>query len=121
MADTELEELWTEFHGFVNMSGHELRTWLLTEASDEEGFHLAPDAADRGLGRRVLDVLDKRKADLTADDVEVMEKTVGRTRRLLAERPPNAENDTTWRHALMDLGHDPLKPSSPRGEADTRG
>lgn len=118
MADTELDALWTEFHGFVNMSGHELRTWLLTEASGEEGFRVAPDAADRGLGRRVLDVLEKRKADLTADDIDVMDKAAGHTRRLLAERPPGEANDPAWRHALMDLGHDPLKPSSPRGEAE---
>lgn len=118
MANAELDGLWTEFHGFVNMTGHELRTWLLTEASGEEGFRAAPDAADRGLGKRVLDVLDKRKADLTADDVDVMGKAVGHMRRLLAQRPPAAENDVTWRHALMDLGHDPLKASSPRGEAE---
>lgn len=118
MADTELDRLWTDFHGFVNMSGPELRTWLLTEASGEEGLVAGGDMADRGLGRRVLNVLDKRKADLTAEDIETMERASGEIRRLLAQRPDDAESDPAWRHALMDRGHDPLQASSPRDEAE---
>jgi len=112
------EELWTNFHDLVNMSGHELRTWLLTEASGEEAFTASPGLAVPGMSRRILHALDKRKADVTAEDIEVMERVVGHVTRLLAERPADAERDENWRHALMNLGHDPLKPASPRDEAE---
>jgi uncharacterized protein DUF3140 len=70
-----------------------------------------PDQAGRLTGRQVLHVLGKRHGDLTGDDRRVMEKVVTRVR---AERRDDLEpvaGQASWRHRLMSLGHDPLKPT----------
>jgi len=108
-ADVELA--WEDFHRVVNMTSDELRTWLLTDASGEEAF----PADGRGpgvdrLGARVVDVLRKRKVDLTEGDAELMVEVVDFVEDRLEHRPPNAERDEEWRHALMNVGHDPLRP-----------
>jgi hypothetical protein len=98
------DELWHEFHRLVNMSPRELADWLRTHST-------APDTEDLLTGQQVLHVLSKRRADLTPDDLEVMRKVV---RRVHAERQRNRESvagRTGWRHRLMSLGHDPLKPA----------
>jgi hypothetical protein len=38
----EGEMSWAEFHRTVNMTGQELRTWLLTDASGEAAFPATP-------------------------------------------------------------------------------
>ncbi|MEO3823278.1 DUF3140 domain-containing protein [Actinomadura sp. B10D3] len=107
----EAELAWEDFHRLVNMTSDELRVWLLTDASGEEAF--PADGAGPGvseLGARVVDVLRKRKVDLTENDAEVMQEVVAFVEDRLENRPPNAERDEEWRHALMSVGHDPLRP-----------
>lgn len=115
MAEDRLEgedaELWTRFHETVNMSGAELRSWLLTDASGPEVFTSDPAMGITATGRDVLHVLDKRRTDLTDDDVRTMRHVVDEVAALLSHPRPD---DEKWRHALMGLGHDPLKPDSPR-------
>lgn len=108
-TDPNVNRLWREFHASVNMTGHELRTWLLTETSDETGFRAEPDPGLPAPGRDILDVLKKRKVDLTDADLTVMATVVDRIRDLRASPPPDGAKDTGWRHALMNLGHDPLR------------
>lgn len=112
MADTTLHdsELWHEFHRVVNMSSRELADWLRTRSAspDAERF---PDQAGTPTGQQVLHILGKRRTDLTSDDLQVMRKVV---RRVHAERRGARESvagRTGWRHRLMSLGHDPLKPA----------
>ncbi|RFS87225.1 uncharacterized protein DUF3140 [Actinomadura pelletieri DSM 43383] len=108
-ADADLA--WEDFHRVVNMTSDELRTWLLTDASGEEAFPepgSGPGVSE--LGARVVDVLRKRKVDLTDRDAEVMRQVVDYVEDRLENRPPNAERDDEWRHALMTVGHDPLRP-----------
>ena len=103
------DELWEDFHTVVNMTSRELEDWLRAEGSGEETEAL-PDQAGKHLGRRVLGILGKRRTDLTEDDVHAMEKVV---REVRGQRDPELEpkaGDERWRHHLMDLGHDPLKP-----------
>ncbi|MDF5752897.1 DUF3140 domain-containing protein [Spongiactinospora sp. TRM90649] len=109
--DPELERLWRDFHGIVNMTSEELRAWLLTDAAGEEAFEPGPDLGIEGLGRGVLHVLGKRKVDLTGNDLVVMRRTIDHVADLLAGAPPDAVSDDTWRHALMSVGHDPLRSS----------
>ena len=107
----EAELAWEDFHRLVNMTSDELRTWLLTDASGEEAFPPAgPGPGVSELGARVVDVLRKRKVDLTAGDAEVMQEVVDFVEDRLENRPPDAEQDEAWRHALMTVGHDPLRP-----------
>ncbi|WP_149181924.1 DUF3140 domain-containing protein [Streptomyces sp. TRM49041] len=104
-------ELWDEFHTVVNMTSRELQEWLSTEAAGEETEEL-PDRAGPPTGRRVLEILGKRRTDLTADDIAVMRRVceIVRSRRDPSLDPKAGGAD--WRHALMDIGHDPLKPTA---------
>jgi hypothetical protein len=112
MADTALHdaELWEEFHQVVNMSSRELADWLRTCSASADVESL-PDQAGTPTGQQVLHILSKRRTDLTADDLQVMRRVV---RRVHAARRGDREPDagqTGWRHRLMSLGHDPLKPA----------
>lgn len=110
MSDSNDDQLWQEFHQVVNMTSRELSDWLRTRAAGEE-TETVPDQAGQPTGRQVLHVLGKRHVDLTADDRRVMRKVVDQVR---AERREDLEpvaGQTTWRHRLMSLGHDPLKPA----------
>jgi hypothetical protein len=107
--EPEVEELWQDFHGYVNVTSDQLRTWLLTRGSGEVAFGADPDLGVPEPGRHILRVLGKRKVDLTGADVEVMRQVVDQIQDLLTARPAVSASDETWRHALLDLGHDPLR------------
>jgi hypothetical protein len=103
------DDLWQEFHTLVNMTSRELGEWLRVQASDAVAEGL-PDEDAPPVGQQVLAILGKRRVDLTNEDAQVMESVVATVR---AERGPEPEptaGDDEWRHRLMDLGHDPLKP-----------
>jgi hypothetical protein len=103
------DELWDDFHRVVNMTSRELRDWLLVQGASEETEEV-PDRAGSHLGHRVLDILGKRRSDVTADDVDVMEQVVERvTSERRADLEPTA-GEAAWRRRLMNIGHDPLKP-----------
>jgi hypothetical protein len=108
-TDPEVNDLWDDFHSRVNMNSGELRTWLLTQGSDEDGFPREPDRSMPEPGKSILAVLGKRKVDLLGGDVEVMRDTIAQIDDLLAARPAVDVTDEEWRHSLMDLGHDPLQ------------
>ncbi|GAA4661869.1 MULTISPECIES: DUF3140 domain-containing protein [Amycolatopsis] len=102
------QELWDEFHRVVNMSSRELSEWLRVRSAEPDAEEL-PDQAGTQTGRHVLDILQKRRVDLTDDDERVMRKVVDR---IHAERRDDLEptaGQENWRHRLMSLGHDPLK------------
>ncbi|GAA3149819.1 DUF3140 domain-containing protein [Streptomyces rameus] len=114
MADAlELDALWEDFHRVVNMTSAELAAWLKVRDADEETEPL-PERAGTATGQHVLAILQKRRTDLTDDDVRVMYKVVDTVTGLVdLENEPEPENrpeDTRRRHRLMTLGHDPLKP-----------
>lgn len=110
MADTKVsEELWQEFHRVVNMTSRELSDWLRVQSAGEDTEAL-PDQAGRSLGQRVLGILGKREADLTDDDINAMGKVVEIVRSERGEEPEPKAGDDHWRHRLMAIGHDPLKP-----------
>jgi hypothetical protein len=113
-AGPDVDRLWQEFHDLVNVTSAQLQAWLMTEAASGDGA-LSDESRAVGdePGRRILAVLAKRKSDLTGADLDAMQDVVGRIRGLLARRPAGGASDDAWRHALLDLGHDPLMP--PRG------
>ncbi|WP_067486389.1 DUF3140 domain-containing protein [Actinomadura hibisca] len=108
----EVELLWDDFHRTVNMTSEELRAWLLTDASGEDALPADPDMKVPELGKRVVEILRKRKVDLTSDDVADMRQVVEHADELLEKEPPDGAQDERWRHALMTVGHDPLKPEN---------
>ena len=111
MAESVVDdELWDDFHRLVNMTSRELQDWLAVDAAGETTEAL-PDQVGDERSRAVLDVLRRRRTDLTEHDAEMMRSVV---RDIAAargdDRDPTAGDDA-WRHRLMSLGHDPLKPS----------
>ncbi|MFD0054364.1 DUF3140 domain-containing protein [Streptomyces sp. NPDC005047] len=110
MADAlELDALWEDFHRVVNMTSAELADWLRILDSGELTEPL-PDDAGPPLGRHVLSILQKRRTDLTEDDLGAMLEVVDTvTEQADLENEPRSD-DTALRHRLMTVGHDPLKP-----------
>jgi hypothetical protein len=112
-TDPDIEPLWREFHDLVNMNSHALRDWL---AASEEVFGQVapgvpreePDGDLPTLGWRVVEILGKRKRDLTADDTAVMQRVIEIIQGRLKNRPSNRIDSDEWRRDLMLLGHDPL-------------
>jgi hypothetical protein len=111
MANSEIsDDLWEEFHRVVNMTSRELGDWLRAESAGAESESL-PDQAGPAIGRQVLAILGKRRADLTPADLEAMEAVVATVRQERGEEPEPTAGDEEWRRRLMNLGHDPLKPA----------
>jgi hypothetical protein len=106
----DAELLWDEFHRVVNMTSDELRAWLLTAASGEEALPDQPGLGVPEFGLRVVELLRKRKTDLTDDDTETMRQVTGFVEDRTGQRPPDGAAGDRWRRALMTVGHDPLKP-----------
>ncbi len=104
----ESGDLWQEFHDVVNMTSRELREWLATDASGP-GSDAFPDQSGSDLSRAVLEVLGKRRTDLTPADAEAMRRAVDEITELRGAAEEPTAGDTGWRHRLMSLGHDPLK------------
>ncbi|KAF4407519.1 MULTISPECIES: DUF3140 domain-containing protein [Streptomyces] len=99
-----------EFHRLVNLTPAALEKWLATDASREAGLH--PDGGEsvgHASGRRIVELLRTKKADLSDSDYEHMRKVVGYIHRHLAQRPSGNTEDSRWRHSLMNWGHDPLE------------
>ena len=111
MAEDKVsDDLWQEFHEVVNMTSRELTDWLHTDAASERAETLPDQAADP-TGQQVADILGKRRSDLTDDDIAVMQTVIATVRAERGEELEPTAGDTEWRHRLMTLGHDPLKPA----------
>ena len=92
------------------MTSRELLDWMRSESANETAEEL-PDASGTEEGRAVVAVLGKRRADLTGHDIAVMERVVDAVHRERGnEELEPAAGEAAWRHRLMSLGHDPLKP-----------
>jgi hypothetical protein len=109
MADVD-DELWDEFHRVVNMTSRELSEWLRTRDAGEETEAL-PDQAGTPTGQQVLAILGKRRQDLTPHDTDVMRRVVDRVHAQRRDDLEPTAGQAGWRHRLMSLGHDPLKPA----------
>ena len=102
---------YSDFHEVVNMTAHRLQDWLETDESKQVGQKKGGSDESTGhqMGRRIVDLLDKKKGDLSDKDREAMRKVVGYVRRHTAQRPDGDITDTAWRYSLMNWGHDPTK------------
>ncbi len=111
MANSNVsEDLWDEFHVVVNMTSRELDEYLRADAAGEDSEQL-PDQAGSPTGQQVLHILGKRRSDVTDADIGVMEAVVGTIRAERGDEPEPTAGDAAWRHRLMSLGHDPLRPT----------
>jgi hypothetical protein len=104
------DELWDEFHRVVNMTSRELSDWLMTRSAGEDA-EIEPDHAGTPTGQEVLAILGKRRTDLNAEDARVMGRVVERVHAQRREDLEPTAGQAAWRHKLMSIGHDPLKPA----------
>ncbi len=107
-------DTYREFTEAVNMRPGELRRWLGTDESKAVGWHRGGrsgggESVGHRSGRRIVDLLRRRRGELTDDDYRHMRKVIGYVRRHLAQRPGGDVRDTRWRRSLMNWGRDPLK------------
>lgn len=104
-------DTYTEFRDAVNMTASELEKWLRTDESQEVGQKPSGTGESVGhdSGRKIIQILHTKKADLNDSDETHMRKVVGYVHRHLAQRPSGDVKDTKWRYSLMNWGHDPLK------------
>jgi hypothetical protein len=113
----ELDALWAEFHSVVNMTSQQLSAWLQAEAAAEDSEQ-PPEQPGSATGEQVLAILQKRRMDLTDEDVQVMYEVVDaveaeRDARRAARREHGltaAADDEQSRRRLMRMGHDLRKP-----------
>ncbi|GAB2609413.1 DUF3140 domain-containing protein [Kribbella endophytica] len=108
MSD-DTDEVYRDFRDAVNMPPSELEKWLDTAESKQVGQKSSEGSESVGhrSGRRIIDLLGTKKADLTDADLAHMEKVVGYVHRHLKQRPSGDITDTDWRYSLMNWGHDP--------------
>jgi Protein of unknown function (DUF3140) len=99
-----------EFGQAVNMTAAELERWLATEESKSVGQKDdGGESTGHASGRRIVELLGKRKSSWTDEDYAHMAKVVGYVHRHLAQRPSGDVRRSRWRYSLMNWGHDPLK------------
>ena len=109
------EDAYKEFKSAVNMTASELTKWLATAESKEVGWkgedgHGTGESVGHKEGGLIVDLLGKKKADLSDDDYATMSKVAGYVHRHLAQGGPAEDKEhSRWRYSLMNWGHDPFK------------
>ena len=109
MDGDEKDEVYSEFYDCVNMQPKELEEWLDTEESKSVGDSDSGESIGHKSGRRIVEIKNTKKAELTDRQYEHMEKVVGYIHRHKAQKPSGDIEDSDWRYSLMNWGHDPLK------------
>lgn len=108
MTAPDTDAIYRDFKQAVNMAPAAIETWLDTDESravgQKEDGH---ESVGHASGRRIVTLLRKKKADLTADDYAHMQKVAGYVARHLKQRPKEVK-ESRWRYSLMNWGHDPL-------------
>lgn len=112
MTDKDPDTVRREFDEVVNMTARELEDWLATEESRSVGQSPAEGDESTGhfMGRRIVEIREKKTADLDDDDLSAMAKVHGYVQRHRKQEPTKQDVATSrWRYSLMNWGHDPLK------------
>ena len=109
----DAEQIYKDFKEAVNMTAGQLEKWLQTEESRRVGYKgddgNEKESVGHRSGERIVEILHKKKADLTDDDHAHMRKVVGYVHRHLAQRPEGDVAHTNWAYSLKNWGHDPTK------------
>jgi len=104
------EQVIQEFGEAVNMTPKELEDWLGTDESksvvQSDG---GGESKGHESGRKIVEILDKSKADYTDDDIDHMRRVVSYVHRHQSQKPSDDVENSNWRYSLLNWGHDPLK------------
>ena len=111
------EDIEKQFAEAVNMGASELKRWLESDESKSVGAKSGEgqksgdqESTGHESGRRIVEILEKNKADRDDEDEQQMKRTVSYVHRHLAQKPSKESiEDSKWRYSLMNWGHDPLK------------
>ena len=105
------DEIWNEWSDLVNMAPKELEDWLETEESKSVGYDSGDgEATGHKSGKRIVEIKQTKKADLSDDQWDHMGKVVGYIKRHKAQGGPDKDMEhSDWRYSLMNWGHDPKK------------
>jgi Protein of unknown function (DUF3140) len=98
-----------EFQQVVNMTPKELKAWLDTEESKAVGQKKEDESIGHQSGRRIIEILQKKRDQYTDDDISHMNKVISYVRRHSAQRPSHEIENSRWRYSLKNWGHDPVK------------
>ncbi|HEX5597884.1 MAG TPA: DUF3140 domain-containing protein [Micromonosporaceae bacterium] len=109
MDEKDRERIRAEFDEAVNMTPKELEAWLDTDESKSAGRKKDDESVGHASGRRIVDLLHRKKSELDDDDYRHMRYVVGFVHRHTAQRPAHNVEKMKWRYSLMNWGHDPLK------------
>ena len=115
MADDDHAQTYRDFREAVNMTASALEKHLATPESQEVGWKGEDGQGDgesvgHAEGRRIVELLGKKKSELSDDDYAHMRRVVGYVHRHMAQGGPAQDKEhSRWRYSLMNWGHDPLK------------
>lgn len=107
--------VYDEFKDLVNMTASALTKFLETDASKkvgykgEDGKDESKESVGHQSGERIVEILHKKKADLTDDDYAHMKKVIGYIKRHSAQQPKERDPESHWALSLKNWGHDPYK------------
>lgn len=110
LDENEKKEVYGEFKDVVNMSASTLEKWLATPESQEVGQKKDGESESTGhqSGKKIIEILGKKQAELDDDDYAHMRKVVSYVRRHSAQQPADVEG-SNWLYSLKNWGHDPQK------------
>jgi len=111
-ATPDSGDIYATFKQDVNMTAAELEKWLKTDESKSVGLDSGDGTSiGRHSGERIIEILHKKKLDLTSADEAHMHKVHSYVARHSAQGPHHKKDVETspWRYSLMNWGHDPLK------------
>lgn len=110
LNDTEKNGVQSEFKEVVNMTGSAIKKWLDTPESKEVGQTKDGESESIGhqSGEKIINILDRKQANLTDDDYAHMRKVISYVRRHSAQKPAHVAG-SHWLYSLKNWGHDPEK------------
>ncbi|MBO0935838.1 DUF3140 domain-containing protein [Fibrella sp. HMF5335] len=107
---TEKKDVYAEFKEVVNMTPAAIEKWLDTPESKKVGQKSDGSSESTGhqSGKKIIEILHKKQANLTDDDYAHMHKVISYVRRHSAQKPAEVDG-SNWLYSLKNWGHDPQK------------
>lgn len=89
------------------MTASELKRWLQTEESKNTGQDSGDgEAIGHKSGKMIIDILEKKKADLTEKDYDQMKRAISYISRHTAQKPGGDIKHSKWNYSLKNWGYD---------------